>query len=46
VAILGTVIWCLILVVPAWLRFLRGDLKYPRGPVAAGARRNSTLQNP
>jgi ABC-2 type transport system permease protein len=27
VAILGTVIWCLILVVPGWLRFLRGDLK-------------------
>jgi ABC-2 type transport system permease protein len=27
VAILGTVIWCLILVVPGWMRFLRGDLK-------------------
>jgi len=27
VAILGTAIWCLILVVPGWLRFLRGDLK-------------------
>jgi ABC-2 type transport system permease protein len=27
VAILGTIIWCLILVVPGWLRFLRGDLK-------------------
>ena len=27
VAILGTVIWCLILVVPGWVRFLRGDLK-------------------
>jgi len=27
VAILGTVIWCLILTIPGWLRFLRGDLK-------------------
>jgi ABC-type transport system involved in multi-copper enzyme maturation permease subunit len=27
VGIIGTVIWCLILVVPGWLRFLRGDLK-------------------
>jgi ABC-2 type transport system permease protein len=27
VAILGTLVWCLILVVPGWLRFLRGDLK-------------------
>jgi ABC-2 type transport system permease protein len=27
VAILGTIVWCLILVVPRWLRFLRGDLK-------------------
>jgi ABC-2 type transport system permease protein len=27
VAIIGTVIWCLILVVPGWVRFLRGDLK-------------------
>jgi ABC-type multidrug transport system ATPase subunit len=27
IAILGTVVWCLILVVPGWLRFLRGDLK-------------------
>jgi ABC-2 type transport system permease protein len=27
VAIIGTVIWCLILVVPGWIRFLRGDLK-------------------
>ncbi len=27
VAILGTIVWCLILVVPGWLRFLRGDLK-------------------
>jgi ABC-2 type transport system permease protein len=27
VAILGTIIWCLILVVPGWIRFLRGDLK-------------------
>jgi ABC-2 type transport system permease protein len=27
IAVLGTIIWCLILVVPGWLRFLRGDLK-------------------
>ena len=27
VAILGTVIWCAIIVVPGWVRFLRGDLK-------------------
>jgi ABC-2 type transport system permease protein len=27
VAILGTVVWCAIVVVPGWFRFLRGDLK-------------------
>jgi ABC-2 type transport system permease protein len=27
VAILGTVVWCVIIVVPGWIRFLRGDLK-------------------
>lgn len=27
VAILGTVVWCLLIVVPGWVRFLRSDLK-------------------
>ena len=27
VAIVGTLAWCAIIVVPGWLRFLRGDLK-------------------
>jgi ABC-2 type transport system permease protein len=27
VAILGSVIWCLIVIVPGWIRFTRGDLK-------------------
>lgn len=27
VAILGTIIWCLIVIVPGWYRFLRADLK-------------------
>ena len=27
IAILGTVIWCLIFLIPGWIRFVRGDLK-------------------
>ena len=27
VAIIGVLAWCLLIVVPGWLRFLRGDLK-------------------
>ena len=27
IAILGTLAWCAVVVVPGWLQFLRGDLK-------------------
>ena len=27
VAILGVLAWCVVIVAPGWLRFLRGDLK-------------------